>query len=98
MLDHFRDYFVSKKYLKEARPLRELVPKLAEEHGASRNAIYRWLSQDASPFFKKRRSPRRNSPSPSALLGPPLCYRSKLKKKDWDLKIRIENVLHEHPA
>lgn len=130
---------VKKQILERVRS-GEPVPKLAEEHGVTRNAIYRWLSQDATapvsaleigklkrenqalleiigrltvelsaekkrrlaaspmPFLKKRRITKKEFAKSLGIARSTLYYAPKLLKKDWDLKIRIENVLHEHPA
>ncbi|HEX7424814.1 MAG TPA: IS3 family transposase [Terriglobales bacterium] len=50
------------------------------------------------PFLKKRRITKKELARSLGIARSTLYYSSKLLKKDWDLKIRIENVLHDYPA
>jgi putative transposase len=50
------------------------------------------------PFLKKRRITKKEFAASLGIARSTLYYRSKLLKKDWDLKVQIENVLHDHPA
>jgi hypothetical protein len=50
------------------------------------------------PGLKRRRITKKEVARSLGIARSTLYYDSKLQKKDWDLKIRIEEVLHVHPA
>jgi transposase InsO family protein len=50
------------------------------------------------PLLKKRKITKKEVARSLGIARSTLYYDSKLQKKDWDLKILIENILHQHPA
>jgi len=50
------------------------------------------------PELQKRKVTKKEIACSLGIARSTLYYDSKLWKKDWDLKIRIEQVLHVHPA
>src|SRR5712692_9873320 len=50
------------------------------------------------PGLKRRKITKKEVAKSLGIARSTLYYDSKLQKKDWDLKIRIEEVLHIHPA
>jgi putative transposase len=50
------------------------------------------------PELKRRKITKKEVAKSLGIARSTLYYDSKLQKKDWDLKIRIEEVLHIHPA
>jgi putative transposase len=50
------------------------------------------------PGLKRRKITKKEVAKSLGIARSTLYYDSKLQKKDWDLKIRIEEVLHVHPA
>jgi transposase InsO family protein len=50
------------------------------------------------PFLKRRKVTKKEVARSLGIARSTLYYDSKLQKKDWDLKIKIEEVLHVHPA
>jgi len=50
------------------------------------------------PELKKRKVTKKEVAKSLGIARSTLYYDSKLQKKDWDLKIKIEEVLHIHPA
>src|SRR6266481_2991258 len=50
------------------------------------------------PGLKRRKITKKEVARSLGIARSTLYYDSKLQKKDWDLKIRIEEVLHVHPA
>ena len=50
------------------------------------------------PELKKRKITKKEVAKSLGIARSTLYYDPKLQKKDWDLKIKIEEVLHIHPA
>jgi transposase InsO family protein len=50
------------------------------------------------PGLKRRKVAKKEVARSLGIARSTLYYDSKLQKKDWDLKIRIEEILHQHPA
>ena len=50
------------------------------------------------PDLKRRKITQKEVAKSLGIARSTLYYDSKLQKKDWDLKVKIEEILHVHPA
>jgi len=83
------------KLKRENQGLLEIIGRLTVELSAEKK---RRLVSSLMPVLKRRKITKREVARSLGISRSTLHYDSKSQKKDWDLKIQIEAVLHVHPA